>query len=159
MFWENIMALWLCVLIFLFEFPLIGSGGWQHPHLCPSIFKTLAGKGRPITEGGQSSKCLLGSGGAVKAGEAAPATHPSPLELGSRGEVDQGVAPLGVGSCLSFSPGGDLAHVGCLVSLYGRKGWNWFNLLQPPRELLPPWVTALIQNCFFHKPLEMSFRS
>lgn len=107
MFWENIMALWLCVLIFLFQFPLIGPGGWQHPHLCPSIFKSLAGKGRPITEGGQSSKCLFGSGGAVKAGEAAPATHPSPLELGSRGEVDQGVAPLGVGSCLSFIPGGD----------------------------------------------------
>lgn len=73
MFWENIMAMCLVSSFSSAELPLIGPGGWQCPHLCPDAFKTLAGGGRPITEGGQRSSAFS-VGRAMKAGEMAPST-------------------------------------------------------------------------------------
>lgn len=104
MFWENIMAMCLVSSFSSAELPLIGPGGWQCPHLCPDAFKTLAGGGRPITEGGQRSSAFS-VGRAMKAGEMAPSTtlaHPWP---GSRGDIrqkaagDNGVIHILQGNC------------------------------------------------------------
>ena len=160
MFWENIMAMWLVSSFSSTEFPLIGPGGWQHPHLCPDAFKTLAGRGRPITEGGQSSSAFS-VGRAVRDGEVAPATT-----LAHLGEQQRLSRPEGClwqhCSCTSFKgmlvlklcPRGDPAYVGCQMSLCWRKGGRWFESAAPFQgaalrlgqgfhpELLPPWATG-----------------
>lgn len=160
MFWENIMAMWLVSSFSSTEFPLIGPGGWQHPHLCPDAFKTLAGRGRPITEGGQSSSAFS-VGRAVRAGEVAPAT--TLAHLGEQQRLSRPEGCLWQHCCrtsfkgmlvLKLRPRGDPACVGCQMSLCWRKGGRWFESAAPFQgaalhlgqgfhpELLPPWATG-----------------
>lgn len=163
MFWENIMAMWLVSSFSSTEFPLIGPGGWQHPHLCPDAFKTLAGRGRPITEGGQSSSAFS-VGRAMRAGEVAPATT-----LAHLGEQQRLSPPEGLlwQQCyrtsfkgmlvLKLHPRGDPACVGCRMSLCWRAGGG-LNLQHTSRELLSLWVRASTQNRFLLGPLAMPFK-
>ena len=99
MFWENIMAMWLASSFSSPEFPLSGPGGW---HLCPDAFKTLAGRGRPITEGGQSSSAFSVGGVVVgvRAGDMAPSTTLDPLGQGAEAKSTRSLPVATASPCI-----------------------------------------------------------